>query len=259
MVLEGSIPGVDAGCAAVAALHSIEAAAHAVRRSPPHERQRVPDLELIEIVYDDGMIDASISVVVVLVAIAIIVVVAWVVARGLPWSPRLRPVQVTIPFGPWGTLTLERNDDIVRLAHEAWVEISTRKCGLPFDRDHDVIVEVYDSYYALFGELRRIARSVPAETLRTSTDARLLVDILVSAANDGLRPHLTTYQARFRSWYSAERVDRAADEPQRVQRDYANYDRLVSDIEIVQQRMTAFAVELHDIVHGRESSSGRPS
>jgi hypothetical protein len=41
-----------------------------------------------------------------------------------------------------------------RIAHQAWVEIKSRKVGLPFEEGLDVIVEVYNSWYQLFGVLR---------------------------------------------------------------------------------------------------------
>jgi hypothetical protein len=34
-----------------------------------------------------------------------------------------------------------------QVAYAIWVELSTRKIGLPIDLNHDVIVEIYDSWY----------------------------------------------------------------------------------------------------------------
>lgn len=33
------------------------------------------------------------------------------------------------------------------IAYKIWVELSTRKIGLPYDKKNDVIKEVYDSWY----------------------------------------------------------------------------------------------------------------
>lgn len=91
---------------------------------------------------------------------------------------------------------VKRTSEVVRIAHAAWTEIVTRKAAVPFDPDHDLIAEVHDSWYARFGELRQLTRSVPAEELRRSEDARDLVHLLDGVLNKGLRPHLTRWQSR---------------------------------------------------------------
>ena len=40
------------------------------------------------------------------------------------------------------------DDEVARIAHQAWAELVTRKAGIQVD-DDDVIVEVYDSWYRL--------------------------------------------------------------------------------------------------------------
>lgn len=42
-------------------------------------------------------------------------------------------------------LKLRRNTTTVQVAYKLWVELSTRKLGLPIDLEHDVIVEIYTS------------------------------------------------------------------------------------------------------------------
>lgn len=164
---------------------------------------------------------------------------------------RWKPVQATVNLGNIGSITICPDDEIACVAHQAWVEIMTRKAGLLLDERNDVIVEVYNSWYQLFGELRKLIRSIPADTIRDSDDAKKLVDILMKAMNDGLRPHLTRWQAKFRVWYDNDSKERGAVAPQERQRDYPEYAGLIEDLESVNVQMAQFADVLKQIAHGR--------
>lgn len=133
-----------------------------------------------------------------------------------------------------------------RIAYQAWVEIQTRKVGLRFVEDHDVICEVYDSWYQLFGILRNLAKSIPADRLKDCDDTRRVVDVLMTALNKGLRPHLTRWQARFRHWYDLEIAKHKEGDvsPQDVQRRYPKYQELVTDLKSVNEEFVAFASSL---------------
>jgi hypothetical protein len=79
----------------------------------------------------------------------------------------------------------------------------TRKAAQPIDIENDVILEIYDSWYALFGRIRQLISDIPGHMLRTEKSTQELVRIATQTLNDGLRPHLTRWQARFRHWYPA--------------------------------------------------------
>jgi hypothetical protein len=90
--------------------------------------------------------------------------------------------QTDFSFAGCATVTMCPTDDVAGLAHQAWVEITTRKAALPFDEEHDVIVEVYNSWFELFRALREAAKSVPTHgRLRKDSDAAELVEILMGA------------------------------------------------------------------------------
>src|SRR5699024_12613866 len=93
-----------------------------------------------------------------------------------------------------GSVSIEKNRDISKIAHKAWVEIMTRKVGLLFEEDKDVIVEVYNSWYALFGIIRELLKEI--EPRKKDTEIEKLEDILIKTLNYGLRPHLTNWQAK---------------------------------------------------------------
>lgn len=142
--------------------------------------------------------------------------------------------------------------EIRRVAYQAWVEIQTRKAGLLFDEEHDVIAETYDSWYELFGVLRALSKTIPAECYADDDDARKLVGVLLESLNEGLRPHLTRWQARFRRWYTAAvaKDGAAARPPQEVQRDFPQYAELVADLKAVNKRFVDFASALHRLAQG---------
>ena len=191
--------------------------------------------------------------------ILLLAIVAFVVVVGTVLSRRGRGWKVTeanSSFGGCGKVSLCPDNDVARVAHAAWVELRTRKAAIPFDHGNDVIAEVYNSWYELFRALRDLTRSLPPESVRDSGDAPVLAHVLIRALNDGLRPHLTKWQARFRRWYEAALKEPGATNlsPQEVQRRYPDYDELVRDMVRTNADMIEFAEELRKIAHDRKRS-----
>lgn len=159
---------------------------------------------------------------------------------------RTKSVKLKTQWGEWEVCP---DHDTRRVAHQAWVEIKSRKVGLPFDEDHDVVVEVYDSWYALFGVLRDLAKSIPPDRLEDCEETRKVVEVLMRSLNDGLRPHLTRWQAKFRRWYEAECKKTETDEltPQEIQQRYPAFADLVADLKKVNRDFVDFADSLGKI------------
>lgn len=187
-----------------------------------------------------------------LVWLALVLAVVIHALRSRGWS-RWKTQEVTFAFGGF-TTRLTPDDEVARIAHQAWTELSTRKAGILVE-DDDVIAEVYESWYQLFGALRLLAKEVPVAALHDSSDAKTLLDTLVAAMNSGLRPHLTEHQARFREWW--RRASEAEPEltPQERQRAYPHYDALVSDMRRVNQGLMELAENLRRLAHDREIES----
>lgn len=169
----------------------------------------------------------------------------WRWRRGASW----KAIEVEIALGKVGKVKLTPNHETLRIAHQAWAELATRKAALPFEVDHDVIVEVYDSWYVLFGELRALVKSVPAEQLSTGQPAALLVEVLVQALNDGLRPHLTRWQAKYRAWWEIEttKAENGGVAPQELQRRFPEYGTLLTDLLLVNRDLQEFSEALRKI------------
>jgi len=153
---------------------------------------------------------------------------------------------------------------VSRIAHKAWTELRSRKAAIEFEPEHDVISEVYDSWYALFGEMRSLIKDIPAEQIRGNQAVRDLVSIMMDTLNEGLRPHLTEHQARFRRWLAAEikRQDKLEDDAeakgnpiahqsiQDIQKRYPEYDKLSKHLLEVNGVLVKYAEALEIVAHG---------
>jgi hypothetical protein len=69
-----------------------------------------------------------------------------------------------------------------------------------------------------------------------------LVDLSISILNEGIRPHLTRWQARFRRWYKSEmdRDEKCLISPQDCQKKFPQYKELREDILLVNKRLIAY-------------------
>ena len=140
------------------------------------------------------------------------------------------------------------NKEVSKIALKTWVEIMTRKVGLTFEEDKDVIVEVYNSWYKLFEIIRELLKNV--EPNKKDKNVEKLEDILIKTLNEGLRPHLTKWQAKFRRWYDIElkKEENNKVPPQEIQKRYEEYDNLVKDLKNTNEKMVQFAQELKKLI-----------
>lgn len=166
-------------------------------------------------------------------------------------------VEAEIPFSGLGKVKIRPSHDDIQIAHKAWVELVTRKAGLPLDEEHDTIVELYSSWYELFREMRSLAKQIPAEKIRKHKDTQELVRLLVDVLNQGLRPHLTRWQSRFRRWYD-EAIKKDANKdrsPQEIQRDYPDYEALISDLKTVNEGLVRYTAFIKQVAQGEKRQS----
>ena len=181
------------------------------------------------------------------------VLLIWLVGRLVVGGSRWKPQDISL--GLKGLkVRLVPDDEVARIAHQAWTELASRKAGILVEED-DVIVEVYNSWYALFGALRQLVREVPVSALHRSSGAKKLLETLMETMNEGLRPHLTKYQARFRNWWGGE-LDSTlrAMSPQERQREYPGYEVLFADMREVNRNLMDLAEALRKLAHEREET-----
>jgi len=180
-----------------------------------------------------------------LLALAAAATALWLMRSNI-FRRHLDVVKIDVPA--WGIPRFEirPNDDVIQIAHCAWVELATRKAGLEFDAENDVIVDVYSSWYELFREMRRLASGCPAGRLAKDVDTQRLIQLIVDVLNEGLRPHLTTWQARLRRWYANALADSSNRDmsPQEIQRKFPDYDPLLADLKRVNEGLIQYKDEL---------------
>lgn len=140
---------------------------------------------------------------------------------------------------------------VEEIAYKLWVELITRKIAIPVD-ENDVIVEVYDSWYKAFISIRELLKGIPGKHLNAASD---LITVTTKVLNEGMRPHLTTWQAKFRDWdakYAKAMPDDLTkpetwETPQIKQTHYPEYKALWEDLQKTNGIMIAFAKQLAGI------------
>ena len=162
-------------------------------------------------------------------------------------NPNLVVRKITTNFG-MGEVELEVDYSLKQTAYAIYVELTTRKIALPFEEDKDVIEEVYNSWYKAFEIIRKSLREAKVESI----DERF-VDAIQKVLNEGLREHLTNWQAKFRKWYKeeCEKEENKGLSPQAVQRKFEQYDELVTDIKKTNSLLQELANGLRETVFGK--------
>jgi hypothetical protein len=152
-----------------------------------------------------------------------------------------------------GNQKLKLKPNIVdsQIAYKIWVELSTRKIGIPVELDKDVIVEVYNSWYKFFEVTRELIKEIPASKLRRK-ETRNIIRLSIDVLNNGVRPHLTDWQARFRRWYEYELTDKEKINisPQDLQKNYPEYEQLTQDLLKVNRKLIKYREAMYKLAVG---------
>lgn len=146
------------------------------------------------------------------------------------------------------SVKLSYNKKDQEIAYKIWVELSTREIGLRFDKENDVIKEVYDSWYKFFGTTRELLKDIPVNRIPYSGN---LIELTEKVLNIGLRPHLTRWQAKFRKWYEEELKNNSGT-PQEIQKKYPEYATLIEDLRETNERMIEYKKLMKRIAFGEE-------
>lgn len=165
---------------------------------------------------------------------------------------QISSVTLSLPFH-LGNVSYQLGEEDRLLAWKLYVHLKTRKAALPFDNKDDVVIDVYDSLYELFQITRDLLCSVPVRNLQSEKN---IAELMLRVQNDGLRPHLTKWQAPFRRWWinvigAPENRDKS---PQEIQRQFPDYEALVTDLRQMNTEMSKFAEELLRIVRPAKRS-----
>ena len=183
-----------------------------------------------------------------LIVIAAIALGAWLGFRWLA-ARRLSDFEIDgaeLGFGDH-KISFKPNDTDRQIAYSIWVELSTRKIGLPIEIEDDVIAEVYDSWYSFFAVTRELIKDIPVSKVRGDSTGKI-IDLSIEVLNEGLRPHLTKWQARFRHWYEAQLEKKEDVSPQDLQKKFPEYDTLCSDLLAVNNRLIKYRMKMIELV-----------
>jgi hypothetical protein len=157
-------------------------------------------------------------------------------------------MEVSLGSGP-NNVKLKPSYGDRQLAYKIWVELSTRKIGLPIDPENDVISEIYDSWYSFFQVTREMIKDVPVSQVRNQ-DSQKIINLSVAVLNEGLRPHLTKWQAKFRRWYLArvDHQDYFDIHPQEIQKRFPDYGDLIGEMIELNGKLETYRNQLRSIV-----------
>lgn len=165
------------------------------------------------------------------------------------------PVKLKYTFaGTEVEYSINRNFQNIEIAHRMYVELITRKAAIPID-DNDVIVEVYNSWYTLFQTTREELKKLSGEMLLDNQVSKDLIKLLSDILNNGLRPHLTEHQAKFRKWYNNAIIleENKTKTPQTIQSEYEDYQKLFESMKAVNDLLIEYAERLEEIVNGKKN------
>jgi len=155
-------------------------------------------------------------------------------------------------------LTFKPNQRDQEIAYKIWVELSTRKIGLKIDLEHDVVSEIYDSWHNFFSITRELIKDIPVSKVKNPS-TRQIITLSIGVLNEGLRPHLTSWQARFRRWYDRQLSSATDDaDPQSIQAKYPKFEELKKDLLVVNQRLIKYREKMRELVLGGEGEDITP-
>jgi hypothetical protein len=147
---------------------------------------------------------------------------------------------------------LVRNYINLEIAHRIYIELITRKAAIPIDVEHDVLEEIYDSWYSLFQITREEIKKLSGNLLEKNEYSEELIKIATDVLNQGLRPHLTEHQARFRRWFARE-LDNEKNNLkslQEIQKKYPDYENLIKSMKEVNLILINYASQLKKFIKG---------
>ncbi|GFD93253.1 hypothetical protein KUL156_21100 [Alteromonas sp. KUL156] len=149
-------------------------------------------------------------------------------------------------------IKIKPNYTNIDIAYKIWVELNTRKIGLPIDFEKDVIIEVYKSWFQFFGITRELIKELPATKLRNDKSTKELIELSTKILNEGLRPHLTSWQAKFHKWYEMEikKDENINLTPQQVQQKYDDYQALKKDMSKINENLINYKNIIYKLAFG---------
>lgn len=190
---------------------------------------------------------------VVVIILFSLIIITFLFRRQIYRKLRWHQMEIEISGTPKAVFKVERNEENLYIANRIYIELTTRKAAIPIDENNDVIEEVYDSWYKLFGIIRDELKALPGKYLKQHDATSALIGISRKILNGALRPHLTEYQAKFRRWMEKAKEDPANldKSPQEVQQQYPDFQNLITSMKAVNLTLINYANELDNLIRGK--------
>lgn len=154
---------------------------------------------------------------------------------------------------PEGAPGLAKNPASLHIAYKVWWELTTRKIALELDEAHDLLTEVYDSWYAAFGLIRDYARELPVGSRAEHSAALEVMNLCSRLLNGAMRPHLTRWQAEFRAWRTSPITLKAHAKlrPQDVDKQFPAYAAMIKDLDKANDLIIDLEQEFRPLIFGK--------
>ncbi|MEH7388070.1 hypothetical protein V7147_22125 [Bacillus sp. JJ1521] len=167
------------------------------------------------------------------------------------YSPGNITINAPFSLGTYEFSRAELTQKELDISWKLYVQLTTRKAAIPIDSDNDIITEIYDSWYELFKSTREYLLELSTKDLEGNENAQKIVKLSLDVLNQGLRPHLTEWQGKYRKWYdnALQDPENANLSPQEIQKKYKDYDKLIKSIEDVNKNLILYADELKKFSH----------
>lgn len=143
------------------------------------------------------------------------------------------------------SLNQKERERLHNFVNRIYIELTTRKAAIPIDENEDVIEQIYDSWYRLFCIIRDELKELPISCFMENSNAAPIVKMANEILNEILRPHLTRYQAKFRTWYETEKQnpENRNISPQELQKRYFNYEELILSLRQTNNKLIKISKE----------------
>lgn len=187
----------------------------------------------------------------ILLVLFCIIVAFYLIRRKLLKNYRVFEMNVEISGTPKTIFKVKRNTENLYIANRIYIELTTRKAAIEFDENHDIILEIYNSWYDLFKIIRSEIKNLPGEYLQNHNPSKALLGLTTKILNCGLRPHLTEYQAKYRQWYEKNKSNYEGESPQEIQKHYPDYANLVTSMKNVNSLLKDYSIELERLINGK--------
>lgn len=141
--------------------------------------------------------------------------------------------------------------EIKIFAKRIYIELSTRKAGIPINEEKDVIEDIYNSWYKLFCIIRDELKALPAVCLKDRKIPGSAVYISFDILDNILRIHLTEYNAIYRSWLEKAKQNPSYKNltPQELQKKYPDYNALIKSLKETNKRLINSAERLFEFIN----------